>query len=123
MDVTPASAKPAPIVRHFRQILMWPLQLSPLSPHTQVQHHCEAFTRAGEDNPWREVEDEFTGDPTQFHERHYREFVTFLPQAQRFLYGQGRSSASGRGYGESPMRVFRRGDIAFARMTFDDGFQ
>ena len=102
---------------------MWPLQLLPLSPHTQVQHHCEAFARTGGDNPWREVEDEFTGDPTQFHERHYREFVTFLPQAQRFLYGQKRSRSGGGGYGESPMRVFRRCDISHARLTFADDYQ
>lgn len=111
------------IVRHFRQIVMWPLQLMALSPKSQVQHHWEAFTGCDARQAWHEVEDEFTGDSSQFHERHYREFVTFLPHAQRFLYGQGRSSKSGRGYGESPMRVFRRCDISHVRLTFDDGYQ
>ncbi|HKP61817.1 MAG TPA: hypothetical protein VJV78_34035 [Polyangiales bacterium] len=108
------------IVRHFRQIVMWPLQLIPLKPWSQVQHHWEAFAEAGSELPWAEVLDEFTGDPSEFHERHYREFVTFLPHVQRFLYGQGRSSSSSRGYGESPMRVFRRSDITQMRLTFDD---
>ena len=33
--------------------------------------------------------DEFTDDPKDFSERHYKEFVTFLPYVQRFLYGEG----------------------------------
>ena len=45
----------------------------------------------GEASPWREVVDEYTGDQASFHERHYNEFVTFLPYVQRFLYGEGRS--------------------------------
>jgi hypothetical protein len=41
-------------------------------------------------------------------------FVTFLPYVQRFLYGEGDVG----GYGHSPIRVFRRVDIAQARITF-----
>lgn len=111
-----------PIVRHFRQILMWPLQLMPLSPRAQVQHHWEALPRGEGGEHWHEIEDEFTGDPRDFQERHYREFVTFLPHVQRFLYGQGRSSSALHGYGESPMRVFRRTDIQQLRLTFDDEY-
>ena len=107
-------------VRHFRQILVWPLQLMPLRAGDQVQRHFEALEQIAPDNPWREVQDEFTGDPTQFQERHYREFVTFLPYVQRFLYGQGRSSSTLRGYGESPIRVYRRCDVALVRLTCMD---
>lgn len=110
-----------PTVRHFRQILMWPLQLMPLRAGVQVQNHFDALEGIEDGNPWREVADEFTGDPTQFQERHYREFVTFLPYVQRFLYGQGRSSATLRGYGESPIRVYRRADIAAVRLSCTDG--
>ena len=39
--------------------------------------------------------DEFTGDPGEFKERHYGEFVTFLPYVQRFLYGEVRARARG----------------------------
>jgi hypothetical protein len=112
-----------PVARHFRQILMWPLQLMPLGPSTPEQHPWEAFLRAGGAQGWHEIEDEFTGNPAEFQERHYREFVTFLPHVQRFLYGQGRSSSTAHGYGESPMRIFRRCDVAGARLTFDDDTQ
>jgi hypothetical protein len=110
------------LARHFRQILLWPLQLIPLTPGSrQWVHHWEALTRPGCQPVWQEVQDEFTGDPHAFQERHYREFVTFLPHVQRFLYGQGRSSSTAAGYGESPMRVFRRSDIKHIRLTFPDG--
>lgn len=85
--------------------------------------HWDAFIKADVDKLWHEVEDEFTGDPRDFQERHYREFVTFLPHAQRFLFGQGRSSASARGYGDAPMRVFRRSDVTHIRLTMSDGSQ
>jgi hypothetical protein len=42
--------------------------------------------------------------------------VTFLPYVQRFLYGEGRDRAGARR--ESPIRVFRRTDVARARLTF-----
>lgn len=109
------------IARHFRQILMWPLRLMPLRSGDQVQRHPEALAAITDGNPWREQRDEFTGSPADFHERHYREFVTFLPHVQRFLYGQGRSSSTQRGYGESPIRVFRRHDIATVRLGCEDG--
>ncbi|HJW12781.1 MAG TPA: hypothetical protein VJ598_13380, partial [Albitalea sp.] len=59
-----------------------------------------------------------TGERDRFHERHYNEFVTFLPYVQRFLYGEGRArrDASDRG-ADSPMRVFRRRDIAAVRVV------
>jgi hypothetical protein len=109
------------VARHFRQILMWPLRLMPLRSGDQVQRHPEALAAITDGNPWREQRDEFTGSPADFHERHYREFVTFLPHVQRFLYGQGRSSSTQRGYGESPIRVFRRHDIATVRLGCEDG--
>ena len=110
-------------VRHFRQILLWPLQLLPLDPESQIQRHCQVLEAGGGDCRWKEVLDEFTGDPAKFQERHYNEFVTFLPYVQRFLYGEGRGRSGGTsptrdvGAGSSPMRVFRRGDIAAVRVT------
>ena len=61
-----------PPVRHFRQILMWPLQLMPLHPNAQVQRHWEHLDQCTGPNPWYPVEDEFTADPKGFQERHYR---------------------------------------------------
>ncbi len=109
-----------PIVRHFRQILMWPLQL--LGDEVGGADSPWAFLETpGEGNPWRELADEFTVDPDQFQERHYREFVTFLPHVQRFLYGHGRPIAGATGHNESPIRVFRRHDIAACRMQTQNG--
>jgi hypothetical protein len=107
------------LVRQFRQIVLWPLQLMPWQQGEQIQKHWELLAHS-ENNPWSEVADEFTGDPSQFKERHYSEFVTFLPYVQRFLYGQGVGAATKAGYGESPIKVFRRSDIAKVRMTYND---
>ncbi|HEY1328413.1 MAG TPA: CorA family divalent cation transporter [Casimicrobiaceae bacterium] len=104
------------IVRHFRQILLWPLQLAPIRAGAQIQEHWSLLERTGADNPWNEVRDEFRGGASAFAERHYGEFVTFLPYVRRFLYGHPRG---GSGLAcESPIRVFRRKDVAKVRMTF-----
>src|ERR1700757_462886 len=86
-------------VRHFRQIVVWPLQLMPLRPGQQVQRHWKALESIETDNPWSEVVDEFC-DPAEFHERHYKEFVTFLPYVQRFLYGSSAGQETAVGDGE-----------------------
>lgn len=108
-------------VRHFRQILLWPLQLMPIREGSQIQSHWEVLETGGADNPWHEVIDEFTGDPAQFQERHYNEFATFLPYVQRFLYGESRTRRRQDGReedsGASPMRVFRRDDVAAVRLV------
>ena len=115
-------------VRHFRQILLWPLQLLPLQPGSQIHSHWELLEAQGATCPWREVLDEFTGDPAEFQERHYNEFVTFLPYVQRFLYGEGRrrqphtdSKPEHSRPGSSPMRVFRRNDVAAVQLARQAG--
>ena len=95
-------------VRHFRQQLFWPLQLMPLRTESQIQNHWQVLEQSQSQHPWREVDDEFTGDPADFQERHYGEFVTFLPHVRRFLYGDGKGRVSKPA--ESPIRVFRRND-------------
>ncbi|MEF8720606.1 MAG: hypothetical protein V5B35_10875 [Candidatus Accumulibacter necessarius] len=107
-------------VSHFRQILLWPLQLMPLPEDSPFQHHYQLLEQKTPDNPWGELADEFCGDPEQFHERHYSEFVTFLPYVQRFLYGEKGGEETDPRYGESPIRIFRRQDVAKVRMTFKE---
>jgi hypothetical protein len=110
-----------PMVRHFRQTFLWPIYLLPIRAESQIQDHCSYLLNAVGASPWQEVADEFTGDPAHFQERHYNEFVTFLPPVQRFLYGQGLGKSVGRGYGESPIRVLRRCDIAAVRVSLTAG--
>jgi hypothetical protein len=110
----PADAK---LVRHFRQILLWPLQLMPIREGAQIQKHWELLEREGAGNPWGELRDEFSCDPKDFKQRHYSEFVTFLPYVRRLLYGNVEGGGSGR-VSESPIRVFRRKDVARLRVTY-----
>lgn len=111
----PAESMPADMVTHFRQILVWPVHLTQAASTGNANDHAAAFAKLVPDNPWYEVADEFTGDPADFQERHYNEFVTFLPPVQRFLYGQG---GSRRG---NPIKVMRRCDIAEVRVTLTAG--
>ncbi len=120
--VTAATPGAAPTVRHFRQVLLWPLRLMPV-PGAAQRRPWQVLRDLGEASPWREVVDEYTGGAGDFHERHYNEFVTFLPYVQRFLYGEGRTPqgvAAGRDEGP-PMRVFRRHDIAKVRAVTRPG--
>ena len=110
---------PSNCVRHFRQILLWPLQLIPLREGSQVQRPWEVLQSTVAENPWREVVDEFGGAPGHYQERHYNELVTFLPYVQRFLYGEG--NADPNAPGNSPMRVFRRSDILGVRLITTPG--
>ncbi|MEO5793698.1 MAG: hypothetical protein ABIP34_01355 [Rhodoferax sp.] len=114
-----AAATPPPVVEHFRQVLLWPVRLMPVhGSEGAVAKPWQVLADMGEASPWREVVDEFTGDSSSFHERHYNEFVTFLPYVQRFLYGEGlpKHGSHTKPQG-SPMRVFRRHDIAAVRVV------
>ncbi|MGH9577556.1 MAG: hypothetical protein ACRD3R_08970, partial [Terriglobales bacterium] len=116
----------APAVQHFRQALLWPLRLMPIADTKHMLHGpWQALRELGDASPWREEVEEYTGDSSRFHERHYNEFVSFLPYVQRFLYGEGRShNQSGKTAGidgDSPMRIFRRHDIAALRVVAEPG--
>jgi hypothetical protein len=104
------------LVRHFRQIMIWPLQLAPIREGAQIQEPWQILERGGVDHPWLELRDEFSCDPAQYAERHYSEFITFLPYARKFLYGEGKGRGARAG-AESPIRVYRRNDIAKLRVT------
>jgi hypothetical protein len=75
----------------------------------------ELLVASGDASPWREVVDEYASETGRFQERHYNEFVSFLPYVQRFLYGEGRSPQGATAMGGSPMRVFRRSDVKGVR--------
>ena len=115
-------------VRHFRQVLLWPLRLIPVATAGDDENDAQrrapwrALRDLGDASPWREQQDEYTGHASGFHDRHYNEFVAFLPYVQRFLYGEGRSTRAGDAESAgSPMRVFRRHDIAAVRLRTHAG--
>jgi len=107
-------------VRHFRQILIWPLQVMPIREGTQIQEPWDILQNSQSEHSWRVLEDEFGCEREDFQERHYSEFVTFLPYVRRFLYGEGASRGGTVKGTESPLRVFRRNDVAKVRMTFPE---
>ena len=114
-EPTSREGKTGKLVTQFREILLWPLQLMPLKEGLQIHHHWELL-RDWTGSPWEELLDEFIVEPPQLQERHYREFVTFLPHVQRVLYGEGSVGGGRAEYGESPIRVYRRKDIAQVRL-------
>lgn len=116
---TPAGA--SVVVRHFRQLLVWPLRLMPLERAAGDRRTPWTLLQALPGSPWQEVVDAYTGDATRFHERHYHEFLSFLPYVQRFLYGEGRSARAAGDSADSPMRVLRRGDVARLRVLLRPG--
>lgn len=119
-----SGAVAAPVVQHLRQTLLWPLRLMPThQPRSAQRGPWQVLRDLGDASPWREEIDEYTGASDRFHERHYNEFVSFLPYVQRFLYGDGRKgrAAGGPSGGDSPMRVFRRSDVAAVRVVARPG--
>lgn len=105
-------------VRQFREILIWPLQLMPLPEGSRVRNHWEILCQAGEDCPWQEIVGGFMSDPAHSKETLYTELVYFLPYVQRFLYGEKEGAG---GAGRSPIRIFRRNDVAQVKITFKRG--
>ncbi|MDO8698482.1 MAG: hypothetical protein Q7J74_15395 [Pseudomonas sp.] len=118
---SPVTDTQTPLVRDFRQTLVWPLQLLPAShaassrvPHEQVH---DSLCAGG----WQPVVSAFSGAEHRLSERHYKEFVSFLPHAQRFLYGESRTENGPSLHGESALSAFRRSDIAQLRIVLREG--
>lgn len=108
------------IVRHFRQIVLWPIQLIAAAPGSRRESADAQFERLSGGN-WALVDDEFGIKGDAFQERHYREFVSFLPHVQRFLYGDAAGPVRDLGNGDAPLRVYRRTDIAAIRIVLAEG--
>jgi hypothetical protein len=105
-------------VAHFRTTLLWPLQIRPGFYGDHIPKVREALADQGSPAGWRLVDDEFTSDPAHFQERHYKEFITFLPAVQRFLYGEGRSRSRSPDDPAlpAPVEVYRRHDVSALRV-------
>ena len=98
------------VVRQFRQILIWPLQLTPDEGGITATRYWERLAKL--DSAWQEVGDGFAQESGAFEERHYAEFVAFMPDVQHFLYGEGETAHRPNAGGDSPIRTFRRRDIS-----------
>jgi hypothetical protein len=107
-------------VRHFRQIVLWPIQISTAGKASRRESAEALFERLAGD-AWALVDDEFGAKGEDFQERHYREFVSFLPHVQRFLYGDAPGPVRGLGNGDVPLRVYRRTDIEAVRLVLSEG--
>ncbi len=112
------------VVRHFRETLIWPLYLV----RGAGTDPDEPFWRLLEKSPgeagWHRVADEFVSGARKFQERHYKEFVVFLPHIQRFLYGEGRGLGTHEASdppGDSARKVYRREDVTAVRIVLRAG--
>jgi len=110
------TAPQAAIVREFRHMLLWPLQLRRLARGGGFNHPWEAL--AANPGPWKAVKDNLLIEDDSCNAG-YREFVYFLPYVQRFLYGFGEADAKT----PSSLHVFVRDDITHARVTLHEGVE
>jgi hypothetical protein len=108
------SAPATKLVREFRHILLWPLQLRRLRRETGFATHWDVLR--AHPGPWKEVKDNLLVDDESCLSG-YQEFVYFLPYVQRFLYGFGEADAQT----PSSLHMFRRDDIATARVRVREG--
>jgi hypothetical protein len=109
-------------VSHFRQILMWPLQLMPLPADAPIDSHSQLLEAAS--MPTIRGMNSSTSSPAtpvNSTSATTASSSPFLPYVQRFLYGEGGGQKAIARYGESPIRIFRRHDVAKVRMTFKEG--
>lgn len=107
-------------VNQFRQIAVWPVQLMPVRPG-QVQRHWELLDAPGASGQWRAVQARGAGGGGRLAEDEYKEFVTFLPYVQRFLFGSAAGQeAAGAPSGRSIFR-YARDDVRQVRVTLARG--
>ncbi|MEJ2228768.1 MAG: hypothetical protein P8Y67_11135 [Alphaproteobacteria bacterium] len=106
-----------PNVRKFHQIVLWPLQLISTNKNGAPHGYHSILEEMG-DTLWTSQGDKFGGTGDQFDERHYREFISFLPHVQRFIYGDSRGANMGGELrpGDISMRVYQRHDIKRVRV-------
>lgn len=114
-----ASASRFPIARHFRQIVLWPLQLETHKAPAPDEGHHTLLDPLTPTCAWKLLADEFGVPDGDFQERHYREFVSFLPHVQRFLYGDVSGNTPPQA-ADIPMRVYRRTDVRKVAITLAD---
>jgi hypothetical protein len=110
------------LVRHFRQVLVWPLQLVPMQGSDDKQHW--EWLADNPDHIWQRISNGFNNPDVPFPEKLYKEFVVFHPYVQRFVYGESRGINDHDADdlpGEAAMKLFRRHDVSAMRVTLREG--
>jgi hypothetical protein len=103
------------LVPEFRQVILYPLQLARMDDRSSTKANWERLM--GLDCAWHDAADDLASSDPAVAEQHYTEFAGFMPDVQRFLYGDEGSAEETGGYGASPIHVFRRSDVARAEVT------
>jgi len=112
---------PGVMVKNFRQIALWPVQLMPVRPGQQVQRHWELLDAAGGSGAWRTVNEAGAGGDGAFSRRHYKEFVTFLPYVRRFLYGSAAGQEAATAHTDCSIHRYAREDVRRVRVVSREG--
>ncbi|MET0180463.1 MAG: hypothetical protein ABW194_08285, partial [Novosphingobium sp.] len=79
------SPSSAMIVREFRQAILYPLQLVPMAGRNQTEANWARLMAL--DSAWHDAADDLASSDPWTAEQHYTEFAGFMPDVQRFLYG------------------------------------
>jgi hypothetical protein len=107
-------SQPDQVVRHFRDVLVWPVQIRPGFSGENVARIHHLMTADGQ---WAPIDDEFSRS-SRFSGAPPRSSWPFCPYVQRFLYGDSRSGGfDGQAHQAAPMAVFRRTDVAGLNVT------
>lgn len=107
------------LVKQFRQILVWPLQLTPQEGKITATAYWERLLSL--DSAWQEVVHDDAQSSVDLRERRYAEFVAFTPDVQHFLYGEGQSAHGAKAQSSRPIRTFRRRDVATVDLVLRRG--
>ena len=114
----PNEAKP--VAHRYQQIVLWPLQIVPSATGNAAANCGALFEVAAANTPWRRFY-AYGGPEGELSERHYREFISFFPHAQRFLYGEAPVPGEAPKPGDVPMKVYTRDDVKKVRIVPGQG--
>ncbi|MBF0415870.1 MAG: hypothetical protein HQL79_08905 [Magnetococcales bacterium] len=107
------------IVRHFRQIILWPLQLIAL-PEDEPRSQWQIFASLCTDSPWERLDNEGDRESDAKQDIRYKEFTVFHPYVRRFLYGENFGPWTHTPQdppGNAAIKIFYRTDVAALRVV------
>jgi hypothetical protein len=96
------------VIRQFRQILFWPLEIRSADGALDRSSQDRLETLLETDGVWQRERDSLNRGLSPRQQDAYAEFVYFHPFVRRFLYGEGQD--------EAPIRLYRREDVRGAKV-------